>query len=1534
MKLVEAGKFRTLAQVVALVTLTAFINATWETTRAWAQYTVPSDTSGAAVGTYSADSMSALSSFLTQSSQSATPAASDESEPSEEAAAGGVQLPKGGDAIPAGSISLPSGPSTVLGMGESFAPQLSTGVATLTVPINLPAARGGVQPRLDLSYSSAGGFGLAGKGWSIGTSAISRQTDRGLPKYIDLAEWRPEQDRFIFGGAELVPICTVNGSSCPGLLAGEVMPVWTDGWQYFRAHIEGSFLRFFWSPDHRTWRVQTRDGANLELGFPLDGSNYQGALEANPDRPDEIYRWHAVRQYDANGEVNASSNPMPVNQVVYRHMTDGNSVYLTDIYDTSPAANPTTLDLSQYAHHTSIAYERRPDPVVSYRQGWKTAYALRVSHIDISSKPFSGSVTQRREMVRRYHLEYDSTAHDSLLLSLQVEGRCGFPVTENENELLGATSCPRQPKMSFEYQRVESEAPALLDDEGYAYEPFDTTVRHLPSSPPHSLDESDTALMDVNADGLPDVVVTAPGFYGGNHGLFLNGYGGENAGIGFSVSQEMAVQKLGVVDSGVLTLSNPNVTALDLDADGLINLVHITGGRSYSIFTPKYFEDTGWQWTGVSQGTASGQDIKIDFTRDTRDIQVMDVNADGLVDVVYSSPTEMQTFFSLGRYPGGDGQFGHAERTGAATAEISNEPMTACSPWSARPARFSDPDIRVAEMNGDGLPDIVRVRSGQIIYWPGRGNGFWGTGPRDDCPAGHFADERHITMDGAPHYGTADTLLLSDVNGDGLSDMVEVRANEVDIYLNDNGTGWTDRLIIENTPFKTSGTNYVRLSDIDGSGTPDILWGRAFEYKFIDLTGGVRPHILTRMDNGLGKSVEFQYATSTQLMLEAEAEGNPWSERSPIVVPVVVSSTARDNLERIGRPAGVYETEYQYRDPIYDGRTRQFRGFREAVVSMPGDSNYPTAHTRSVFLMGECPTDDNGTALDVCSEPERWKDNWREALTGLPVISESFDDSGRYLTTVHTGYELRQLYTGQDGRRVIVPFPTAKNVFSYDTANFQAVSSPIELDEVAVELWDREPYTETRQVVRQAVQGTSRIRSRTVYDDFGNITQSIQQGCVEGCPAGVDETVIGHSDFGLPPGDGSGWMWREQRAYITGSIHTEHRNEVAHEFDRFGRVTKSKALLWGTLPLDRFHESGATIAPSPTAASGGINEAVEVTTVEHTYDQFGHALFSRGANNRCSGGEVDPLYASLPVLSRSFAGDVGANGCGEREFTQQATYDRGLQKVLTSINATGQPSRFDYDGFGRLVAITSVDPDNPGVLAAYPQKTFEYALPTDALHPYSKVRTSVQDGPNVNTWSYRDSWRFVDGLGRTISALSEADPSAGDEGAWVAAGEVLYNRRNTPAVIYEPRFTNMAPEQYLLNPPLCPNSADLGCDFTTARYDAFGRQVDTYKHDGTLVLHTDYHALSTDYYDAGDSGSGVHSGTYATHISDGFGRGAKQIERIRVNGQLEERILINAYLPTGEVERVVQQKAGSADVVRWMRYDSQGRMVLNVEPNT
>ncbi len=56
-------------------------------------------------------------------------------------------------------------------------------------------------------------------------------------------------------------------------------------------------------------------------------------------------------------------------------------------------------------------------------------------------------------------------------------------------------------------------------------------------------------------------------------------------------------------------------------------------------------------------------------------------------------------------------------------------------------------------------------------------------------------------------------------------------------------------------------------------------------------------------------------------------------------------------------------------------------------------------------------------------------------------------------------------------------------------------------------------------------------------------------------------------------------------------------------------------------------------------------------------------------------------------------------------------------------------------------------------------------------------------------------------------------------------------------------------------------------------------------------------------------------------------------ERIHAGAQLEARTTTTQFMSTGE-PRVITRQRGSDQVVRWLQYDSLGRMVLNVEPNT
>ncbi len=687
----------------------------------------------------------------------------------------------------------------------------------------------------------------------------------------------------------------------------------------------------------------------------------------------------------------------------------------------------------------------------------------------------------------------------------------------------------------------------------------------MTSSPPNSIDESMTDLFDINADGLPDVVVTTPG-QDSKFPLYFNGAGGvPNA---FGASRLGVLGVLGATSSGI-NLANNNVAVADLDGDGIIDWLHQPAVQSYAVYTPGLVNGN-WFMVGRVVPQAAASDPHLDLGEDTPDINVFDVNGDGLVDVVRATGTEMQTFFSLGRFPNGDGNFGSAVWTGPFTSNLSLQSVPSCVPLVSPglPIRFSDPAVHLADINGDGLQDIVYAQQGNIQYWPGRGDGSWGTAALGSCASG-FAQSTFIGMNNSPEYSdpTGSGLRFDDVNGDGLDDLVQVRFDAIDVWLNVDGVGWTaDHVIQGVTPAQGPlWESKVRLVDMNGSGTRDILWGEAGDYRYIDLAGGERPWVLTHVDNGLGKTTDIAYSTSVAQMLAAEAAGQPWASKAPTPVPVVASVTEQDNLPVAGNPGGVYVTQYTYRDAVYDGRQREFRGFRSTQAVHLGDANSPTSTTTSSFLLGDCADDEPPPPglTSRCVPQGRWADNPREALKGLPVVSEAAGADGVVLSTEHHQYTLRKLYTGLDGREVRVAFDSQDDKWLYDTAAFVATTAlPALPDVVLDQVPGPEPSTPLP-LTERATAGTAHAQTANVVDLFGNATAATARGCVDGaaCPR-ADDVIASVTAPALVAGDVSGWLWRTVESYVQGSDGVRLK-DTSVVYDVNGRPTATTAQLSG-----------------------------------------------------------------------------------------------------------------------------------------------------------------------------------------------------------------------------------------------------------------------------------------------------------------------------------------------------------------------------------
>ena len=143
---------------------------------------------------------------------------------------------------------------------------------------------------------------------------------------------------------------------------------------------------------------------------------------------------------------------------------------------------------------------------------------------------------------------------------------------------------------------------------------------------------------------------------------------------------------------------------LDLAGDGHLDLAEL-GGPMPGCY--RRTEAGGWQPFRPFQSCPN-------ISWDDPDLRMVDLDGDGLADVLITGDDAFTWYPSLGL----DG-FGDWRRAFSA------------NPWSEERGprlMLADPEqtIYLADMSGDGLSDLVRVRNGEVCYWPNLGFGRFG----------------------------------------------------------------------------------------------------------------------------------------------------------------------------------------------------------------------------------------------------------------------------------------------------------------------------------------------------------------------------------------------------------------------------------------------------------------------------------------------------------------------------------------------------------------------------------------------------------------------------------------------------------------------------------------------------------------------------------------------------------------------------------------------------------------------------------------
>ncbi len=830
-------------------------------------------------------------------------------------------------------VSRPTGPGSIQGLGESFEPMLNTGTAKYTVPIVVPGASAGSTPVLNLSYD--GGFenGPMGFGWKLFGRQVKRQVDRGVPLYQE-----PESlDTFLaMDGTELVQ------------LRGDAEA----NQDYFLSRLEASFVRYRRltseaQPEVFWWEARAKDGRKFEFGLSDGGRIFQPPSESPTGRA-RIFSWLLERETDLNGNV-----------IEYRYSDLGrpesHQKYLVEMRY-GPALRAEMREES-YAF-VVFDYEVRPDAFTDCRSGFevKTAHRLTVITVGVTGaisndnpncrvgKDLNGD-GQGDELVRRYELSYGSLnaqgqfvaghSHWSLLTQVRLVG------CDGQNTL---------PPIAFRY--------AALDEDFHEERNIEASDSDIirseflcPDRPPFLNDESAVELVDLNSDGLTDLLYTPKDI----HFAFLN-QGVKEAPQRLQWSSQVYPEVLDerhVPAEFSFGVYEELVHLSDMNGDGRSDLVVGDGQQVwyYSNLGRAGLErrdgDESNFWGGMVQMTINGSAPPPPYEQTQVGIRTIDLNFDKRIDIVQST----SSYYSVWYNQTDDSYSAEKRVTGA---------------WDENPpgARIiiglDDKTVRLADLNGDRLVDVVRIDSlggvTYITYFASLGWGEFRAANRIRLQDDVYLDQNLVAK--------AD---FKDLDGNGLSDLVvesvENTANgSVLWYWINLGTNeFSKRRIVRGLPEVITGTK-VSWADMNGNGTVDLVYANSRisgqdcacdpnlgvcvsdRLQVIDLGLLINktpaPCVLTGIDNGIGLRTEISYRSSSEYFQDALSAlvRNPWTvaNANPVnVVSEILTSTALD-LDGVSG-VDVQRVKLSYRDGYYDQVRRQFCGFGFVKRTIYGD---------------------------------------------------------------------------------------------------------------------------------------------------------------------------------------------------------------------------------------------------------------------------------------------------------------------------------------------------------------------------------------------------------------------------------------------------------------------------------------------------------------------------------------------------------------------------------------------------------------------
>jgi len=565
--------------------------------------------------------------------------------------------------------------------------------------------RSGFGPEITLSYNSGSANGVFGFGWSVGLPEITRKTDKGLPQYRDAGE----SDTFILSGTEdLVPALLRAGTQW----TRDIVPSRTAyGKQYsihrYRPRVEGLFARIErWinlsDPAETFWRTISKDNVTTWYGKTSE------SRIADPSDPSRVFSWLVCQTYDGKGNVASyrykaeDSANVGVTQVHERNRTDlkraanrylkrvcyaNRTPYFPDLSGATEALLPTDWCFElvfDYGEHdllnpvpqeTGKPWDCRLDPFSTYRSGFEIR-TYRLCRRALMFHHFAGEANVGLNcLVRSTDFSHTPPAPPadpsqpfySYLLSAQQTGYSRSSAGYISKSL---------PPVAFEYTAAE------VDETVRDVDP--KSLENLPAG----LDGGHYRWADLDGEGLSGILAEQAGgwFYKANLSpVNRQTVDGKRRTVPLFAGVESVARQ-----PSTAALSGGRQQLLNLSGNGRLDLVDFEGT------SPGYFErndDADWDPFTPFQALP-------EVNWHNPELKFIDLTGDGFADLLISEGDCFRWYKSLSTVG-----FAAEERLPQALDEEEGPKLV-----------FSDSteSIFLADMSGDGLSDLVRVRHGEV----------------------------------------------------------------------------------------------------------------------------------------------------------------------------------------------------------------------------------------------------------------------------------------------------------------------------------------------------------------------------------------------------------------------------------------------------------------------------------------------------------------------------------------------------------------------------------------------------------------------------------------------------------------------------------------------------------------------------------------------------------------------------------------------------------------------------------------------------